>query len=66
MDSQDTLINGQPVPREIKELASSEDGVNTAIVAFLHPDFKRTSDADTLIRKPLEVPMDGVPTVIED
>ena len=55
MDPYTTLVNGQPVPKLIKELATDDaGGVNTAVVAFLHEDYVRGSESDTLIRKPVD------------
>lgn len=46
-----TLLNGQPVPADVVDLATRDDGgVNTAVVAFLHPDYVRTGQQDTAIR----------------
>lgn len=54
MDPSTTLVNGQPVPKVVKELATDDaGGVNTAVVKFLHDDYVRSSESDTLIRKPL-------------
>lgn len=47
MDPSMTLVNGQPVPKIVKELATEEDGgVNTAVVAFLHDGYVRGGAAD--------------------
>ena len=44
MDGNTTLINGQPIGRDVKEIAADEDGVNTAIVGFFEDAYVRTSD----------------------
>ena len=51
MDPITTLLNGQPVPTDIVELATDDTGVNTAIVAFLHRDYVRSAENDTQIRR---------------
>lgn len=61
-----TTLNGQAVPKDVVELATDDSGVNTAVVKFLAPDYKRRGEQDTEIRAPLAHLGDGVPTVIED
>ena len=65
MDPEITLLNGQPIPRDVKELATDDSGgVNTAVVAFLDDRYVRTGDQDTQIR-PAPKPPSEVDTLIE-
>ena len=44
-----TLINGQPVARDIADLASDEDGVDTQIVGFFDTGYVRSTEQVTAI-----------------
>lgn len=52
MNPEITLLNGQPIPKDVKELATDDatGAVNTAVVAFLDTSYVRKAEQDTLIR----------------